>query len=128
MITSIDDVIGNTIDTLKNSSLWHNTLLVFTSDHGGDISYGASNYPLRGSKHTLYEGGVRVPTIVSGGVVDLEAMGNVNEGLFHVSDWFPTIANISGANIGKMERTLSDFQLKSLNILGAVDIYHHFHL
>lgn len=41
-----------------------NTLLVVASDNGGCPAAGGSNYPLRGFKHTLFEGGVRTPALV----------------------------------------------------------------
>lgn len=41
-----------------------NTLVVFASDNGGCPSGGGNNYPFRGYKHTLFEGGVRTPALV----------------------------------------------------------------
>lgn len=41
-----------------------NTLLVVASDNGGCPAMGGSNYPFRGYKHTLFEGGVRTPALV----------------------------------------------------------------
>ena len=41
-----------------------NTLVVVTSDNGGCPSGGGSNYPFRGFKHTMFEGGVRTPALV----------------------------------------------------------------
>ena len=48
------------------AGLYNDTLVVFTSDNGGAISHGASNFPLRGTKGTLFEGGTRVPTFLHG--------------------------------------------------------------
>ena len=41
-----------------------NTLVVLASDNGGCPAYGGSNFPYRGYKHTLFEGGVRTPALV----------------------------------------------------------------
>ena len=46
-IVAVDESIGAIMDTLKNNSLWDNTLIVFTSDNGGEIQDGGCNYPLR---------------------------------------------------------------------------------
>ena len=42
------------------------TVTAFLSDNGGAVSNSGSNWPLRGSKHTLWEGGVRVPALLAG--------------------------------------------------------------
>ena len=62
MMKSLDAAIGRVMHTLKAAGLERNTLVIFTSDNGGErFSY---NWPFRGQKMELYEGGVRVPAIV----------------------------------------------------------------
>ena len=62
MMTSLDAGIGRVLDALKAARLDRNTIVIFTSDNGGErFSY---NWPFRGQKMELYEGGVRVPAIV----------------------------------------------------------------
>ncbi len=51
------------VDELKKQGLENDTLIVFTSDNGGTSTHGGSNSPLRGAKHTTWEGGMRVPCI-----------------------------------------------------------------
>ena len=51
---------------LKKSKLYENTLVVFTSDNGASRGEGGSNFPLRGAKQTIWEGGTRVPTFIHG--------------------------------------------------------------
>ena len=59
MVTSLDDAVGAVRDALVARGMDNNTLVVFTSDNGGWNSYAGNNYPLRGGKFTLFEGGTR---------------------------------------------------------------------
>ena len=64
LIEHLDDGIGRVLRTLKETGLDRNTIVVFTSDNGGQTSVGARNGPVRAGKGTLYEGGIRVPTAI----------------------------------------------------------------
>lgn len=61
----MDDAIGRLVAKLKQERIWENTLLFFLSDNGGPLAQKADNAPLRGGKHQDYEGGVRVPFLMS---------------------------------------------------------------
>ena len=69
MVSAMDDAIGRTVSALRAASLEGNTLIFFFSDNGGPILMagvnGSSNAPLRGSKRQTWEGGIRVPFIIS---------------------------------------------------------------
>jgi len=70
MMFALDEAVGRVVQKLASSNLTDNTLVVFFSDNGGPTMpgttvNGSSNAPLRGSKRTTLEGGVRVPFVMS---------------------------------------------------------------
>jgi arylsulfatase A len=65
MIESVDESLGNILNTLKDLKLINNTIIIFTSDNGGLLSETATdNTPLRLGKGYPYEGGIRIPLII----------------------------------------------------------------
>jgi hypothetical protein len=79
---------------LEKLGLGENTILVFTSDNGAMEA--GSSLPLRGHKHTIYDGGVRLPTVIywpKGGLTG----GTEWDGLCGALDMFPTLMAMTGS-------------------------------
>jgi arylsulfatase B len=97
MVSVVDESVANLTAALKaQPGMWENTLLVWTTDNGSPVNAGGSNYPLRGGKGSNWEGGIRVPTFVAGGVLPASMAGKHLDGLVSVADWWATFAGLAG--------------------------------
>lgn len=94
MVTALDAAIGRVVQALQKKGLYDDTLFFFTPDNGGMVTQGGNNWPLRGSKITIWEGGTRTVGIVSGS--RLQKTAYTYDGLFHAVDWHPTILSAAG--------------------------------
>ncbi len=97
MVDNMDMNIGRLLDFLKKNNLEKNTIIIFTSDHGGlsDDGYhqrrlATSNQPLRAGKGWLYEGGIRVPLLIRWPGVSTPSVDNKT--IVTGIDFYPTIA------------------------------------
>ena len=97
MVTALDAALGRIVNTLEETKMMNNTLIVFTTDNGGNVLSGGNNYPLRGGKvldltynlshlithcfifheNTLWEGGTRGPAFIHGPM--LSSSGTVSK-------------------------------------------------
>jgi arylsulfatase A-like enzyme len=96
-VSTMDEMIGEVIDHLEQTGQRDNTIIVFQSDHGHSVeirAFGGGGFagPFRGCKGNFFEGGLRVPSIISwpaglpgGQVHHTPAIG---------MDWFPTLAEL----------------------------------
>lgn len=101
MASISDEVLGNLTSALKERGMWTNTLIILTSDNGGPAGQASSghsgnNFPLRGGKTNLFEGGVRVAAALGGGFLPAPARGVKLDGYMHAADWYPTVCGLAG--------------------------------
>ena len=128
MVESVDDAVGMIMNTLKETGLDKNTLVIFTSDNGG-LKGPTDNSPLRSGKGYAYEGGIRVPlivrwpTLIGPGTISNEPVSSV--------DYLPSIAEAAGCDLPN-ERDIDGTSLLSLmksegqKSLNRSAIYWHF--
>ena len=97
LVEHMDAGIGRVLDTLVETDQLSNTLVIYTSDNGGDMKVGAHNGPLRGQKGDMYEGGIRVPACAMwpGHIPE----GYVTDQVALLMDLFPTVCEIADAPI-----------------------------
>ncbi|GMV99168.1 MAG: arylsulfatase [Candidatus Hydrogenedentota bacterium] len=110
MLSCVDDSIGAVVNELKRQGVYDNTLIVFTSDNGPSREvrnwldgneepyYGGSQGDQKGHKFSLYEGGIRVPGVVSwpGHI----PAGQVLDAPVASMDVFPTLLRAAGGDPG----------------------------
>ena len=102
MLESIDDGVQLITEKLEELDLADDTIIIFTSDNGGETQV-TTNTPLRGGKSQLYEGGIRIPMIVrwpgtipAGTVLDNYTMN---------TDFFPTLVKACNLKISTNHQT-----------------------
>jgi len=106
----MDDLVGDVISTLRDNSVYENTIFVLIGDNGANENAnfgGGSNDPLRGGKGNVYEGGTRTPAFIHSPLLR-NGLG-VTDSLVHIVDWLPTFLKAAGA---------SDDDLRELDLDG----------
>jgi arylsulfatase A-like enzyme len=96
MIHHMDEGIGWIVDALRSEGLLANTLIVFTSDNGGERF--SDNWPLVGGKMDLTEGGIRVPWIAHWPAVI--PPGGTSTQHCMTMDWSATMLDVGGGQVG----------------------------
>jgi arylsulfatase len=95
-MAEIDDIVGATMQKLKDLKVDDNTIVMFTTDNGTETFTwpDGGNTPFKGQKGTGYEGGFRAPAIIRWpGKVPA---GKVENGIISGLDWFPTFVAAAG--------------------------------
>ncbi|KAA0186808.1 hypothetical protein HAZT_HAZT002133 [Hyalella azteca] len=113
MVSALDHAVGSVVAALEETGHFQNSIIVFSSDNGASWNKMGLNWPLRGSKGSLFEGGTRVPAVVSS--LRLAQRGVVYTGLFHATDWYPTLLRAAGAPASASEGLDGVDQWEALN-------------
>lgn len=115
-VSTLDERIGEVMTKLEKKGILENTVVIFQSDHGHSFEerafWGGGNAgPYRGGKFSMFEGGIRVPAIISypGKLPD----GEVSDVMASGIDWFPTIAALTGA-------TYNDQGIEGINLIPLI--------
>jgi arylsulfatase I/J len=89
----IDAAFGRLVDQLTARGMYENTVIAMCADNGGPLG-SANNWPLKGGKHSNWQGGVRVNAFLSGGALPSAVRGTVSNELFAVWDWYATFVQV----------------------------------
>jgi len=93
LIEHLDDGIGKVLAALRKTEQYNNTLIVFTSDNGGQLNVGANNGRLRDGKGSMYEGGLRIPGCLK---MAGEGLATATDAVASTVDLMPTLIEIAG--------------------------------
>jgi len=120
MLVELDGAVARMIGTYQRLGLWNNTLVLVTTDNGGMVNFAnqtsepatpdwpasvGCNWPLRGSKGTLFQGGVRGMAFITGGddVIPAAARGQSFSGLAHAVDLPATLLAAAGVSDAQVD-------------------------
>ena len=92
MIEAMDAQIGRVLDALDANGLTENTIVIFTSDNGGERF--ADTWPFAGKKYDLLEGGLRIPMVMAWPA--RIASGRTSDQVAIHMDWLPTLLAAAG--------------------------------
>ncbi|XP_037268761.2 arylsulfatase J [Rhipicephalus microplus] len=104
MVDALDQSVGQVVKALSDAGMLENTVIAFSSDNGG-APWGKHNsrgfnWPLRGAKGTVWEGGTRAAAFVWSPL--LARRRRVSNELMHITDWLPTFYSLAGGDAAKM--------------------------
>ena len=97
MLYILDEGVGNITNALEKSGLMASTILFFSSDNGGLVTGGANNWPWRGWKGSLWEGGVRNHAWIYSPLLATRSYSY--SGLVHISDFHATFLALAGGDL-----------------------------
>lgn len=103
-VSTLDEKIGEVVDFIDREGLRDNTIIILQSDNGHSVEIrnfggGGNAGPYRGAKFSLFEGGIRMPAIIS--YPKVLPKGEVRDQVAMCTDWFPTVAELCDINMAK---------------------------
>jgi len=124
VVQELDRSVGEILQALETFGLSENTLVVFSSDNGPTAKGGGLTGGLRGHKATTFEGGIKVPTLAMW-KGEIKAGQNISTPAI-MTDWLPTFAAITGAQLPK-DIPLDGQDISSLLFEGEDDTERDFY-
>ncbi|KAL1479944.1 hypothetical protein MTO96_051456 [Rhipicephalus appendiculatus] len=104
----MDHSIGEVLGALQSRGMLADSIVVFASDNGAapldelGASNAGSNWPLRGSKSTAWEGGVRTPAVFWYGRLSSRLPRPPSQQMMHIIDWAPTLYAAAGGDVSAL--------------------------
>ncbi|KAH7965854.1 hypothetical protein HPB49_011478 [Dermacentor silvarum] len=119
MVDTLDQSVGQVFKALGDAGMLENTVIAFSSDNGGapwgNHNSRGYNWPLRGAKGTLWEGGTRAAAFVWSPLLAFRR--RVSSQLMHITDWLPTV------QVTQSQRSLSGGDAAKIAELDGYDMW-----
>ncbi|KAB7494061.1 putative sulfatase YdeN [Armadillidium nasatum] len=98
MLWKLDESIGKVVEALKDNDMLKDSIIIFSTDNGGSAggleNSAGSNWPLKGTKISMWEGGIRGSAFVWSPLI--KNPGRVSKQMMHITDWLPTLYSAIG--------------------------------
>lgn len=108
MVKAMDEGVAQVTEALQKRGLADNTIIIFSTDNGGAPSVGGFNYPFRGEKASVYEGGIHNPAFIN---IPPALGATIRSGLYertsHLVDFAPTLLGLADRFAGRDSRDLT---------------------
>lgn len=126
MLDNLDHGVGQLLDALDELGISENTYVILMSDNGGrkaipggDSNSLPPNYPISGAKHSVYEGGIRVPFMISGPGIPANSTSHTSVVGY---DWLPTLYELAGGDALQLPSKIDGVSIKPLFVNPDVNL------
>lgn len=113
MLTELDQSVGSIVAALQAHNMLKDSIIIFSTDNGGPAEgfnlNAASNWPLRGVKNTLWEGGVRGAGLIWSPM--LKKQRRLSKQTMQITDWLPTLYTAAGGDIKDLKSDMDGIDL-----------------
>ncbi|KAG4069818.1 hypothetical protein HA402_006833 [Bradysia odoriphaga] len=113
MMSILDESVGAVVTALKKQNMLRNSIIIFSTDNGGPAEgfnlNAASNWPLRGVKNTLWEGGIRGAAMIWSPLI--EKKSRISNQTMHITDWLPTIISAVGGDLSNLRPNIDGIDI-----------------
>ncbi|CAH0383750.1 unnamed protein product [Bemisia tabaci] len=107
VMEALDASVGAVVSALDSHNMLRNSVIIFISDNGGPttrrdvgLQTGASNWPLRGLKGSLFEGGVRGVAVAWSPL--FKNLAQTSDNYIHLTDWLPSLYYAAGGDVNSL--------------------------
>jgi len=119
MVGTVDAAVKQITDVLDELGLLDSTIIVFTSDNGAYPLVAGSNYPYRGGKLTIFEGGIHVPAFIYGPKFNIP-VGKLHEPYTAHIDWGPTLLSLADESVESPIESAFIDEVDGMNLLPSL--------